>query len=82
MIAVTARIPRSEYKVIKGHGPFPPEGGMYGYRWRVTQPPPLLYPQEKRNPLPYPAASHPRTRGEDIVDLYLMSDSRVFFACC
>ncbi|GBN55076.1 hypothetical protein AVEN_55421-1 [Araneus ventricosus] len=47
---------------ITGHGPTLPVGGTY-YHWRVvTRPPPLLFPQEKRDPVTYQAASHPRAR--------------------
>ncbi|GBM17590.1 hypothetical protein AVEN_87707-1, partial [Araneus ventricosus] len=46
------RLPRQlgVLTAITGHGPTPPEGGTFRHRWRVTQPLPLLYPQEKREP--------------------------------
>ncbi|GBM38331.1 hypothetical protein AVEN_158358-1 [Araneus ventricosus] len=47
---------------ITDHGPTPPEGGTY-YHWRRDLSSSLLYPQEKRDPLTYPAASHPHTCG-------------------
>ncbi|GBM02187.1 hypothetical protein AVEN_190606-1 [Araneus ventricosus] len=35
---------------ITGHGLTPPEGGTSRHRRRVTQPPPLLHPEEKQEP--------------------------------
>ncbi|GBM35716.1 hypothetical protein AVEN_58401-1 [Araneus ventricosus] len=36
--------------VINSHGLIPPEGDTFSHLLRITQPPPLLYSEEKREP--------------------------------